>query len=165
MVLESRSPREAGFYAGLPVFDHFSRLMDPAVYTPLPDGWVLGLSDIVQSTAAIAAGRYKSVNAAAAAVIAAVANGLGDNQFPFVFGGDGASFALSPEHADLGRTALAAVAAWVRDELDLEMRIALVRIEDIRASGLDVRVARFAPSPDVSYAMFSGGGLAFAERR
>src|SRR6478752_2840655 len=119
------SPLGAGFYAGLPVFDRFGRLMDPAVYTPLPDGWVLGLSDIVQSTAAIAAGRYKSVNAAAAAVIAAVANGLGDN---------GASFALSPEHADLGRKALAAVAAWVRDELDLEMRIALVRIEDIRAS-------------------------------
>jgi hypothetical protein len=163
MVLESRAPQEAGFYAGLPVFDHFARLMDPAVYTPLPDGWVLGLSDIVQSTAAIAAGRYKAVNAAAAAVIAAVANGLGDNQFPFVFGGDGASFALSPENADLGRKALAAVAAWVRDELDLEMRIALVPIEDIRANRLDVRVARFAPSADVSYAMFSGGGLAFAE--
>src|SRR4051794_5245742 len=157
------SPQGTGFYAGLPVFDRFGRLMDPSVYTPLPDGWVLGLSDIVKSTAAIAAGRYKAVNAAAAAVIAAVANGLGDNRFPFVFGGDGASFALSPEHADLGRKALAAVAAWVRDELDLEMRIALVRIEDIRANGLDVRVARFAPSPDVSYAMFSGGGLAFAE--
>jgi hypothetical protein len=28
-----------------------------------------------------------------------------------------------------------------------------------------VRLARFAPSPDVSYAMFTGGGLAWAERQ
>jgi hypothetical protein len=154
-----------GFYERLPVFDRFERLTDPAIYTPLPDGWVLGVSDIVRSTAAIDAGRYKVVNTAAAAVIAAVSNGLPDTDFPFVFGGDGASFALPPGHADLGATALAAVAAWVREELDLEMRVALVPLETIRAAGLDVRVARFAPSPDVSYAMFTGGGLAWAEQR
>jgi Protein of unknown function (DUF3095) len=162
-VREAPAAHEASFYAKLPVFDHFSRLMDPSVYTPLPDGWVLGLSDVVKSTAAIAAGRYKAVNTAAASVIAAVSNALQDNEFPFVFGGDGASFALPADKADLGREALAAVAAWVRDDLDLDMRIAMVPIAVIRDQGLDVRVARFAPSADVSYAMFTGGGLAHAE--
>src|SRR3954471_21926832 len=138
------------------------RMTDPTLYTPLPDGWALGISDIVQSTAAIAAGRYKVVNTAAAAVIVAVANALGEHDFPFVFGGDGASFALPPEHAELARVALASVAAWVQDDLELQMRVALVPIEAVRASGFDVRVARFAPSPDVSYAMFTGGGLAWA---
>ena len=104
------------------------------------------------------------MNTAAAAVIAAVANALGDEDFPFVFGGDGASIALPPDDADRGRAALAAAAAWVRDDLDFEMRAA-VPVEAVRAAGLDVRVARFAPSPDVSYAMFSGGGLAWAERQ
>jgi hypothetical protein len=33
----------------------------------------------------------------------------------------------------------------------------------VRAQGLDVRVARFGPSPNLSYAMFSGGGLGWAE--
>lgn len=153
------------FYAGLPVVDSFARLNDPAVYAPLPPGWVLGLSDIVQSTAAVAAGRYKVVNTAAAAVIAAVSNALGESEFPFVFGGDGASFALPGERAALAREALAAVAGWVRDDLALDLRVALVPIEIVRASGVDVRVARFAPSSDVSYAMFSGGGLAWAEGR
>ena len=156
-------PARGGFYEALPRFRSFARLTDPAVYTALPDGWVLGLSDIVRSTAAIAAGRYKAVNTAAAAVIAAVANALGDEDFPFVFGGDGASIALPPGDADLGRAALAAAAAWVRDDLDLEMRIAAVPVEAVRAAALDVRVARFAPSPDVSYAMFSGGGLGWAD--
>jgi hypothetical protein len=155
----------AGFYVGLPVLDRFSRLTDPAIYTPLPDGWILGLSDIVRSTSAIQDGRYKEVNTAAASVIAAVANRLGNHDFPFVFGGDGASFALPAAQADLAREALAAVAAWVRDEFGLELRVALVPVSEIRAQGHDVRIARFAASPDVAYAMFSGGGLAYAERR
>jgi hypothetical protein len=88
-------PLTADVYAHLPVFDDFARLTDPALYTPLPNGWVLGSSDIVQSTAAIAARRYKVVNTAAAAVIAAVANALGEHDLPFVFGGDGASWNAS----------------------------------------------------------------------
>jgi hypothetical protein len=154
-----------GFYARLPVLASFGQLTDPTVYVPLPDGWILGLSDIVRSTAAIEAGRYKAVNTAAAAVIAAVANALGDTEFPFAFGGDGASFALPPDCEELARKALAAVAAWVRDDLAMEMRIALVPVEAVRAHGLDVHVARFGPSADVSYAMFSGGGLAWAEQQ
>jgi hypothetical protein len=156
--------RETGFYSLLPVFDSFSRLTDPAIYTPLPDDWVLGLTDIVRSTSAIEAGRYKEVNTAAASVIAAVANTLGSHDFPFVFGGDGAGFALPASQADLAREALAAVAAWVRDEFNLELRVALVPVAEVRAKGHDVRIARFAASPDVTYAMFSGGGLAFAEQ-
>lgn len=153
------------FYGGLSVLSTFAQLTDPAVYEPLPNGWVLGLADIVQSRAAIDAGRYKAVNTAAASVIAAVANAMSDKDFPFAFGGDGASFALPAGCADLGREALAAVAAWVRDDLGMVMRVALVPVATIRAAGLDVRLARFAPSPDVSYAMFSGGGLAWAEQQ
>ncbi len=156
---------DAGFYARLPVFDRFSQLTDPGLYMPLPDDWVLGLADIVRSTSAIEAGRYKEVNTAAASVIAAVANSLGSNDFPFVFGGDGANFALPASQSGLARTALSAVAAWVRDALGFQLRIALAPISEIRMQGYDVRVARFAASPDVTYAMFSGGGMAYAERR
>jgi hypothetical protein len=154
-----------GFYAGLPVFDRFSRLTDPAIYQPLPDDWVLGLSDIVRSTVAITAGRYKEINTAAASVIAAVANELGRNDFPFVFGGDGASFALPRSQAALARGALSAVAGWARDSFGFEMRIGLIPVSEVRAHGHDVRVARFGASPDVTYAMFAGGGMAYAERR
>ena len=43
------------------------------------------------------------------------------------------------------------------------MRVALVPVSAVRAQGLDVRVARFGPSANLSYAMFSGGGLGWAE--
>jgi hypothetical protein len=152
-----------GFYDSVAVFRGFRSLMDPGLYAPLPDDWTIGVADIVDSTSAIAAQRYKAVNTAGAAVIAALSNALDGRNFPFVFGGDGASFAVAPSDLDAARTALAATAAWVRDDLALTMRIALVPVAAIRAEGLDVRVARYAPSANVAYAMFSGGGLGWAE--
>src|SRR3954466_16057825 len=154
---------EESFYGGIKVFRGFSRLMDPALYSPLPDDWSIGIADIVESTRAIAQARYKAVNMAGAAVIAAVTNALEGREFPFVFGGDGASFAVAPGDLDRAREALAATAAWVRQDLDLAMRVALVPVSAVRAQGFDIRVARFGPSPNLSYAMFSGGGLGWAE--
>ena len=151
------------FYGRIPVFRGFARLMDPALYSPLPSDWSVGVADIVESTKAIAQARYKAVNMAGASVIAAVTNALEGREFPFVFGGDGASFAVAPDDAESAREALAATAAWVKEDLDLVMRVALVPVAAIRAAGFDVRVARFGPSPNLSYAMFSGGGLSFAE--
>jgi hypothetical protein len=151
------------FYGRIPVFRGFDRLMDPALYTPLPDDWSVGVSDIVESTKAIANQRYKAVNMAGASVIAAVTNALDGREFPFVFGGDGASFAVAPSDRDRAHEALAATATWVKESLDLSMRVALVPVREIRAKGFDVRVARFGPSSNLSYAMFSGGGLGWAD--
>ncbi len=151
------------FYGAIPVFRSFERLMDPSLYAPLPGDWSIGVADIVESTKAIAQARYKAVNMAGASVIAAVTNALDGREFPFVFGGDGASFAIAPSDMERAREALAATAAWVAEDLDLVMRVALVPVAAIRAQGLDVRVARFGPSPNLSYAMFSGGGLGWAE--
>src|SRR6202521_1395306 len=154
---------DTGFYAGVPVFTRFEEVTGAERYLPLPHDWVLGLADVVSSTAAIAAGGYKSVNMAGASVIAAVGNALATHDFPFVFGGDGASFAVPPDGAAAARAALAASIVYVREELGLSLRTAMVPVSAVRKTGLDVRIARFAPSPNVRYAMFSGGGLAWAE--
>ncbi|NTE54805.1 DUF3095 domain-containing protein [Agrobacterium tumefaciens] len=153
------------FLAGLPVFRHFEDVADPALYRALPPGWGLAIADIVDSTAAIGAGRYKAVNMAGAAVISGISNSLGRHDLPFVFGGDGAAVAVPADGLPLAGRTLSNVQRWVKDDLDLAMRVALVPIEDIRANGFDVRVARFQASEDVSYAMFSGGGNSWAEAR
>ena len=69
---------------------------------------------------------------------AAVTNALEGREFPFVFGGDGASFAVSPDDLERARAALAATATWVKDDLNLMMRVALVPVAAVRAQGLDV---------------------------
>ena len=110
-------PDRADFYAALPVFAGFASIVDPSVYEPLPDDWLIGLSDVIESTRAIEDGRYKVVNTAGAAIIAAVTNARERRDFPFAFGGDGATFALPGQDEALARAALAATAAWARDEL------------------------------------------------
>jgi hypothetical protein len=154
---------DATFYSAIPMFDDFGQLMEPSLYRPLPDGWLIGIADIVRSTDAIADRRYKAVNMAGAAVIAAMTNAMELRDFPFVFGGDGASFAVAAANREIAARVLAETAAWVEEALHLTMRVALVPVEAIRAEGFDVRVARYAPSPHVSYAMFEGGGLKWAD--
>jgi hypothetical protein len=151
------------FLSSLPVFARFEDVADPARYQPLPEGWSLALADVVSSTQAIAAGKYKMVNMAGAAVITAVLNALGRNDYPFVFGGDGAAIAVPPEGVAAVRPALAAVARWILDDLGLDMRTALVPVAAIRAAGRDVQVARFQASPAMAFAMFAGGGSSWAE--
>src|SRR3984885_7739068 len=124
-----------GFYGTIPVFRGFTSLMDPALYAPLPDDWSTGVADIVESTKAIAEARYKAVNMAGASVIAAVTNALDGREFPFVFGGDGASFAVSPHDLERARDGLAATATWVHEDLQLTMRVALVPVSAIRGQG------------------------------
>src|SRR6185312_7177238 len=100
---------------------------------------------------------------AGAAVIAAIANAVDGRDFPFVFGGDGASFAISPAGAGIARQALAETATWVREDLDLTLRVGMVSVAEIRRNGHDVRAGRYAVSNNISIAMFSGGGVAWAD--
>lgn len=155
----------AGRLDGFLTFDSFADVTRSDLYRALPDDWIVGLTDVVRSTEAVAAGRYKAVNVAGAAAISAVINAIGSRHFPFAFGGDGSAFALPPVDAEVARHALAATAAWVRDDIGLELRASLVDVGTLRAAGAAVRVALFRPSPHVAYAMFDGGGIALAERR
>ena len=151
------------YYTEIPVFDDFSKVVDDRVYRQMPEDWIIGLTDVAGSTRAIESGRYKSVNMAGAAAISAVINALGHQDFPFVFGGDGVSFAVPGEYRDTAADALARTVRWVEEELDLTLRAALVPVADIRAAGHEVRVARLGASPAVAFAMISGHGVAWAE--
>ncbi len=147
------------FYEAIPVLDNFADAVRAENYWPLPDDWLIGFADVVGSTKAVADGRYKAVNMAGAGAIAAVANALERRPFPFVFGGDGASFAVSPSDSSAAGKALQAMAAFAREEFHFDLRVAMAPVSEIRAAGYDVRVARFAAAPPCVYAMFAGGGL------
>ncbi|MCP4821945.1 MAG: DUF3095 domain-containing protein [Shimia sp.] len=153
------------YYANLPRTGDFDSLSDPKRYVPLPEDWVVGVADIVGSTHEIARGRYKVVNMVGAAVISAQLNAAGMAALPYVFSGDGAGFAVWPTQRAAAERALHAVRHWARKEFGIELRVAMASVAEVREAGRDVRVARYAPSEGVDYAMFSGGGLAWAERQ
>ena len=154
----------ASFYDAIQPVADFSQVVDQSAYNAVPDDWWVGVTDVVQSTAAIAEGRYKAVNLAGAAAISAVLNALNQASFPFAFCGDGAQFAIPGDTVPVAHAAMQRTAAWVRDELGLELRVALVAVRDIRAAGFDVSVARYSTSAAVDYAMFTGGGMNWVEK-
>ncbi len=154
-----------GWMRSVPVLRHFSQVADPSRYVPLPGDWRIGIADVANSTRAIEAGRYKAVNLAGAATIAAVANAL-DGDLPlFAFGGDGARFAVPPTKAERASLALSRVAMWAKRDLDLELRVGMTTVDAIREAGLDARVAFWKSSDNVRYAMFTGGGLEWTEQQ
>lgn len=152
------------FYADLPRFSRFAEVTQRERYRPIPADWLVGVTDVVNSTGAIAAGRYKAVNMVGASVISAVLNGVKGAEFPFVFGGDGAALAVPPSAAKAVAEAMAAVAVWAKEEIDLDLRAAIVPVTAVRAAGHDIAIARFAASPHFAHAMFEGGGIDWAER-
>lgn len=150
-------------FEGMVATTDFVHLCNPAHYSTLPDEWVLGVADVVNSTAEIAAGRYKTVNMVGAAVISAQINAAQPLRIPYVFGGDGAGFVVPPQYQHTAEAALRAVRNWADQEFGIKLRIATVTVSQIRHAGHDLRVARLKASDGVDYAMFSGGGLAWAE--
>lgn len=159
------SASSPAFFKSIKTFNDFQGVAEDENYHPLPDDWFLAMADIVSSTEAIASGRYKDVNIAGASVISAVLNAVDGKGYPFVFGGDGATLALPQIFDAQVRDALLGVRQWIGKELKLDLRIALIPLSEIRRHGHDVKVARYAASEHVSYAMFSGGGVAWAERQ
>jgi hypothetical protein len=151
------------FFAAIPAFTQFSEVAHPKHYHSLPDNWLVGVADVVDSTGAIGRGEYKAVNMVGASIISAVINRLGHREFPFVFGGDGAAFAVPARFEGDVREVAAAVQTWAKEEMGLTLRAAIFPLSEIRRAGHDVKVARFAVAPELAYAMFSGGGISWAE--
>lgn len=152
------------FYSELPSFSDFSAVGVLGEYRPVPDDWYVLAADIVRSTDAVAAGRYKDVNMIGAAIIAAVLNQVGRERVPFVFGGDGAMLVVPAKHIDAAREALAGVVDLARQIMELELRAAAIPVAVLRARGGDVRVRKYQLSPGNHLAMILGDGLAIADQ-
>ena len=151
------------FYSSLPVLDSFFQVSDPGHYTPLPDDWYVAVTDIVNSTKAIDENKYKFVNILGASPIIGMLNISGKEELPFSFGGDGCVLCLPPLMLEQARMILAASKKIGRKEFGLELRTGIIPIQVIRQGGFDINIARFKATDNYNQAVFTGGGLLYAE--
>src|SRR5882672_3662054 len=152
------------FYAELPVITDFSAVTRAESYAPLPDDWHVALCDVSNSTLAVQAGKYKNVNTLGAAAITAVLNVAGDLDIPFSFEGDGCVLCVPPRMLDDTRAALAKTQKIGRDAFGLGLRIATVPVKRVREAGHRILVARYRVSEHYVQAVFTGGGIAYADK-
>lgn len=152
------------FYARLPLIERFQTVADPALYRPAPADWWIVITDVQGSTQAIEAGRYKEVNFVGAITIAAALNAAGEVEIPFVFGGDGATLLIPPSIRPAIEAALLGVQATTAREFGLTLRVGRMEVAEAYAAEAVLQVGKFGASEHYAQAVFSGGGLAYAER-
>lgn len=151
------------FFAAIEPVSDFRAVLDARNYIPLPDDWMVAVADVMGSTKAIEAGRYKDVNSLGASSIMAVLNAVGNVPIPYVFGGDGASFVIPPDLLEPVAGALYGTQQLAWDGFNMSLRAGMVPVSAIRKRGGDVRVMRFRLSDGITLSMFAGGGMGIAD--
>ena len=144
-------------------FDNFEEVSELRHFREVDDSWSVIVSDIRGSTKAIEAGRYKEVNLIGAATIVAIRNSLADKDFPFVFGGDGATVLLPSSSCLQLQMPLMQLQKMARDDFQFDLRIAIIPISEIRRRGGRVLLSKYRLAHSATLAMIQGGGLRMAD--
>nr|WP_196242248.1 DUF3095 family protein [Azospirillum oleiclasticum] len=157
-----------GAPAPLPVIRDFAaEATDPGHYAELGPGWSIASADVIGSTGLATTGRDRDVNfvaGAAVAVLSEVLRTLGMEDPCVQFGGDGAIAAVPPGGRADVEAALSALVHWSTVEMGVPMLAGVVGVDELNASGLDVRVALQDVGNGNSFGLFLGSGVAVAER-
>lgn len=151
------------FYSTVPRLATFDAAFDDTQYQDVPDDWLVVVTDVVKSTAAIAEGKYKEVNTAGCLPAIALANVFSGLEFPFLFDGDGMKALVPPGTEDAVRDILADSRTTVQEVMGLALRVGIVPVADLYRAGEQLRVARLHVSDRYVQAMFSGTGIDAAE--
>ena len=127
------------FYQDLPALDSFADAIETDRHAPVPADWWIVVADVIGSTQAIASGSYKKVNTVGAACIAAVVNVDRSVDIPFVFGGDGATFAVPDTLRERVIPALREAQRLSRSSFDLLLRVGMISVASLLARNMPVR--------------------------
>jgi hypothetical protein len=152
------------FLHAVPEIERFSDVIEARYYVEAPPHWHVVLTDVRGSTKAIEAGRYRDVNALGVASIVALRNATPELELPYVFGGDGATLLIPESRRAVCESALRGVRKLAQSGFELELRVGMVAVSELKAAGHPVQVARFRASKHVRLAMLRGSGIAQAER-
>ena len=151
------------FYEKLPSFSTFSQLTEDEFYQEVPSDWFVIITDVKGSTKAIEEGRYKDVNMVGAATIVSVNNAMKGLEYPYVFGGDGATIVIPSSFVAAVQQELNSLAEISKTQFKLELRIGMVSVSELMESGTSLQIGKYRLPTGVHLAVFQGGALNTAE--
>ncbi|MDZ7819548.1 MAG: DUF3095 family protein [Aliarcobacter sp.] len=151
------------FYKNLKEIDDFSKIMEDKNYSLIPNDWYVIVSDIKNSTKAIENGMYKQVNFVAALTIIGILNIDRNEDFPYIFGGDGASLLIPVSLLEKSKKVLIEASEKAKEAFDLELRIGVISVKEIEKRGCFIEITKFKVTKDYTQAIIRGNGLELAE--
>jgi len=158
-----RPTSSENFYADLPILQNFADITYSENFHSVPNDWLAIITDVVDSTIAIADGRYKDINLLGACSIIVILNIVGDLEIPFIFGGDGAVLLIPARFIPEAEQALLAVQKLATDEFNLVLRVGIVPLAAI-TSNYEIKIAKLRISDNYVQAILRGGGISYATR-
>jgi hypothetical protein len=148
------------FDSELTVVSTLSETFDNDIYQALPEDWYVVVTDVINSTLAIEAGRYRDINAVGGSTIAAVLNAVKPQKVPYVFGGDGATFCIPPDLIEVVQQALKGCQDLSQQSMQLNLRVGLVPVSHLTKP---VTICKYQATPSLTQYFFMGGGLEEAD--
>jgi hypothetical protein len=156
------------FYANLPIYkiQLSDLLLKKEYFKAVPNDWKIIITDVKSSTEAVRSGLHENINLIATGSIVSVLNisfkaGIA---VPFFFGGDGATFIIPPEIADLTMKALNVYRRNTLENFNINLRIGIVEVEEVYAQEHQLKIARFSRAENFSIPIVLGEGLNYAEK-
>ncbi|MEN9239801.1 MAG: DUF3095 family protein, partial [Thermostichales cyanobacterium SZTDM-1c_bins_54] len=146
------------FYQSLPTLTRLIQITEPEHFVPVPQDWLIAMTDVVGSTAAIRAGRYKEINLIGACSIVSVLNAVGNLEIPFIFGGDGATLLIPPSQFEATKQALLGTKLMARQAFNLDLRVGIIPIAAVTQNH-PLQIAKLAIAPHYAQAVIKGGAL------
>lgn len=153
----------SNFYKDLKSITDFSKIMENNNYIKVPSDWFVLTSDIKDSTNSIEKGKYKDVNFISALCIIGILNINRKIDFPYIFGGDGASLIIPDILLEKSKKVLSEAKKIAKKSFDLDLRIGFISVNEIEKRGSFLEICKFKNANNHIQAMIRGNGLDLAE--
>lgn len=154
----------AAFFQQLNPIRDWMEMEAASAYQEIPDDWWILMTDIKGSTQAIGEGRYKDVNTLGVCAIISVQNSIHSDQFPFIFGGDGATLLVSDESQQKALKALSFTRKIAQEQFGFSLRIFSIQLKELKKLGRSIEVAVLENIEKQKVFLFKGGGITLAEK-
>ncbi|WP_074935796.1 DUF3095 domain-containing protein [Algibacter lectus] len=143
-------------------------LKDETLFFNVPENWSIVVTDIENSTDAVARGFHNDVNLSATGSIITVLNTLkfvnSKLKIPYFFGGDGSIFIVPNRVLKPILLALNNYSQHIKRSTELNLRVGYLGVEKVYANNVNLRITKLRHNKYLTTPIVLGNGLKYAEQ-
>ena len=144
-------------------------LQDESLFTSVPKNWHIVVTDVKDSSQAVAQGNHNDINLTATGSIIAVLNEVkkidSNLAIPYFFGGDGATFIIPPNLKEQIMLILNDYALHIAKVLRIDLRVGFLKVEEAYNRNYTLRISKLKLNNYLTTPVIVGNGLKYAEAK